>query len=324
MRKATIAWLVIATALVLIGCILFGGVMFALGWDFRKLSTVEYETNTYDVNEPFKSISLKTDTADIKFALSNDGKCKVECLEDENAKHSVTVEDGTLTVELIDERSVSDYIKYIGINYGSSRITVYLPKGEYASLVIEEDTGDIEIPDDFNFRDVDISVSTGNVVFGASASKSVSIKTSTGDIAVENISVGSLALSVTTGRITATSVNCEDDLTVGVSTGKVYLTDIVCENVISRGSTGDITLNNVIAEEKLLIKRSTGDVKLDGCDAGEISVETSTGDVVGSLLSDKVFNAETSTGRCDVPKTTTGGKCEISTDTGDIKIVISP
>lgn len=46
-------------------------------------------------------ISMNTDTADIIFALSDDGKCKVECREEENAKHSVTVKDGTLVVELL-------------------------------------------------------------------------------------------------------------------------------------------------------------------------------------------------------------------------------
>ena len=51
-------------------------------------------------------------------------------------------------------------------------------------------------------------------------------------------------------------------------------------------------------------------------------MRTHTGDVSGNLLSDKVFITETDTGRIDVPKTTTGGKCEIKTDTGDIRISI--
>ena len=53
-----------------------------------------------------------------------------------------------------------------------------------------------------------------------------------------------------------------------------------------------------------------------------MSVTTDTGDVKGTLLSDKIFFAETKTGRKDVPKTTAGGKCEIKTDTGDIIISV--
>lgn len=54
MRKATKVWLIAAASLVLIGCMLFVGVMFATGWDFSKLSTVGYETNTHEIAEPFR------------------------------------------------------------------------------------------------------------------------------------------------------------------------------------------------------------------------------------------------------------------------------
>lgn len=317
MRKTTKVWLIIAASLVLAGCIILAGVMSTLGWDFTKLSTVKYKTNTYEISEAFDGISVKTDTADIVFALSDDGKCRVECYEEENARHSVAVGESMLAIELMDERSVYDHI---GINFDSPKITVYLPNEEYTSILIDESTGDIEIPKDFNFEDADISLSTGDVVFCASASKSIRIKTSTGSIRVENISAGSLDLSVTTGKVTAAGVDCEGELTVSVSTGKAYLADIACKNLASSGNTGDISLKNVIAAERFSINRSTGGVKFDGCDAAEIFVKTGTGDVVGSLLTDKVFITETSTGKIDVPKTTTGGRCEIITSTGDIKI----
>jgi len=322
MRTRTKVWLIIAASLVLIGCILFAGVMTTLQWDFMELATVKYETNTYEISEAFDGISMNTDTADIAFMFSDDGNCRVECHEEGNAKHSVTAEDGTLTVELIDERSVYDFIGYIGLNFGSPKITVYLPKSEYTNLLINGDTSDIEIPNDFTFKDVDISLSTGDIDFCASASEKIKIKTSTGDICAENISVGSLDLTVSTGKVTVSDVNCEGNITVGVSTGKTYLTDIVCKSVMSSGNTGDIYLNNVIATETFSIERSTGDVRFDGSDATEIYVKTDTGDVTGSLLTDKVFITQTDTGDVDVPKTTTGGRCEISTDTGNIKITV--
>ena len=43
---------------------------------------------------------------------------------------------------------------------------------------------------------------------------------------------------------------------------------------------------------------------------------------MGTLLSAKIFVHRTSTGDIKLPETTTGGKCKISTDTGDIKISI--
>ena len=323
MKTRTKVWLIIAASLVLIGCILFAGLMTTLKWDFMKLATVKYETNTYEIGEAFDGISMNTNTADIEFMLSDDENCRVECHEEANAKHSVTVEDGTLTVELIDERSVYGFAGYIGLNFGSPKITVYLPKTEYTSLLIDESTGDIEISKDFNFSNIDISLSTGDVNFNASASETIKIKTSTGNIRVENITAGALDLSVSTGKVTVSGVTCEGDVTIGVSTGKTYLTDIACKSIISSGRTGDIYLNDVIATEKFSIERSTGDVKFDGSDASEIFVETSTGDVKGSLLTDKVFIVKTGTGYIDVPKSVDGGRCEITTKTGDIVLKIN-
>ena len=72
----------------------------------------------------------------------------------------------------------------------------------------------------------------------------------------------------------------------------------------------------------MTLRRSTGDVELNACDAGGLSLKTTTGDVTGTLLSEKVFITDTSTGDVSVPKTTSGGKCEISTTTGDIRIDI--
>jgi len=63
-------------------------------------------------------------------------------------------------------------------------------------------------------------------------------------------------------------------------------------------------------------------VVFEGCDAGEIYVDTDTGDVSGTLLSDKVFIVKTDTGKIDVPNSISGGRCEIETDTGDVKISI--
>ena len=319
MRTRTKLWLIAAAFLVLIGFILFTGVMTALGWNFKVLGTVDYETNTYEISETFDNISMNTDTADIEFAFSDDGKCRVECHEKENEKHSVTVEDGTLTIELIDERSIAS----IGLSFDSPKITLYLPKTEYSSLHIKEITGDIKTPKDFSFKDVDISLITGDVTFNASASEAVKIKTNTGDISVKNTVAGSLELTVSTGKVTVSDVTCEGDVKVGVSTGKTYLTNIVCQSVISSGSTGDISLNNVVCAERISIERSTGDVKFDGSDAAEIFVKTDTGDVKGSLLTDKVFITKTDTGKINVPKSVTGGRCEITTDTGDINITIN-
>lgn len=319
MSRTTIIWLITAASLVVLGLIMFTAVMTVYHWDFTKLSTVKYETNTYQVNEEFSNISMKTKTADILFAPSDDGICRVVCHEMKKVKHSADVQDGTLTINVVDERK---WYEYIGITFGTPKITVYLPEAEYTSLFIKESTGVIEIPKDFSFGSIDILTSTGDVKNYASASDVMKIKTSTGGIRVENVSAGTLELSVSTGKVIAESITCEGAVKINVSTGSTQLTDVSCKTLISDGSTGGISMKNVLAKEEFSIERSTGNVKFDGCDAAEIFVKTNTGRVTGSLLTDKVFITQTHTGRIDVPKTTTGGKCEINTNTGSIKIEI--
>ena len=315
MKRIAKVWLIIAAFLVIVGCTILCSVMIKLKWDFTKLSTVEYETNNYVIDESFKDISISTDTFDIVFLPSENQITSISCYEEENKKHRVEVKDETLVIEKLDTRK---WYEYIGINFSSPKITVHLPQNEYGKLFIKSSTGNIEIPKDFIFESIDILGSTGNIKNYASASNDIKIKTNTGSIYTENISAEALEFSVSTGTITGSNIKIVKEAKIKVSTGKTKLTDIECKTLSSSGSTGDIFLSNVVAMEKFFIERSTGDVYFKGCDAAEIYVKTDTGDVSGAFLSDKIFIAETDTGSVKVPNSTTGGKCEISTDTGDI------
>ena len=63
-------------------------------------------------------------------------------------------------------------------------------------------------------------------------------------------------------------------------------------------------------------------MRLEDCDAGELLISTDTGDVHGTLLTEKIFLVRSSTGEIHVPETVSGGKCKITTSTGDIHIEI--
>ena len=375
--KKTHIWLLIAGLLIVLGGLVF--VMSALfaGWNFKELLGGKFLTRTYDVAEDFSSIELKTDTADITFLPAEDGVCKIVSYNRERVTDTPVVDNGKLTVNTVDGRKW--YERMFG--FGAPTLTVYLPKSEYAALVISEDTGDISVPKDFSFEGVDISRSTGDVQFLASVSGNVKIKGSTGATYVGQITAASLEITVSTGRVSVSGLTCAGDLSVKVSTGdvkisdatcqslhttgdtgdmdmenitvrgnisaqrstgrialrnancagnieirvstgKTELTDVTCQNLVSKGSTGKVVLQNVIANAQISIERSTGDVRFDACDAAELFVTTDTGDVKGSLRSEKVFIARTDTGHVDVPKTITGGRCEITTDTGDIHITV--
>lgn len=313
-------WFIIAGALMVLGLVIFAIVMNALGWDFSKLSTAKFVTNTYEFSEEFTNISVNTETADVVFRPSADGTCRVECYEEENVLHDVSVEDGALKIRVRDNKK---WFMHIGINFSSPKITIYLPGNQYSQLTVKGSTGDVSIGSFVGFENVDVTMSTGNVNCEASVSGQLKIKASTGDITAKNLSAGMVDLTVTTGKVNVSNVICQETLRIKVSTGKANVTDTQCKNLTSNGSTGSITLKNVTATEKLYIERSTGDVKFDRADAAEIYVKVSTGDVRGSLRSEKIFLVDTSTGDVDVPKTVTGGRCEIITSTGDVRITIA-
>ncbi len=319
MNKKTVIWLIAAASLILIGSITIGGVLTMLKFNFEELSTVKYVTNSHDIDDEFQNISISVDTSDIVLLPSDNGKTKVVCYEDENSIASVTVNGDTLTIA---SQNTKKWYEHIGINWGTPKITVYLPKSEYASLSVKESTGDVEIPKDFKFETADISTTTGDVDLYASVSGSAKTKASTGNVSVSDVTVGSLEVSVSTGRVSLTRVNCDGRLSVKVSTGRAQLSDVKCGSLNSSGNTGDITLKKVIAAENFSIERTTGDVKFEGCDARDISVKTSTGDVTGSLLTEKLFSASSNTGKVSVPSPSGSQKCTITTDTGRIIITV--
>ncbi len=297
-------------------------------------------TNTHELTEKFKDVSLITSTADIEIIPAEDNLCRVVCYEKENMQHAVSVSDGALRIELNDTRRWYEHIGFW--LFGAPKITVYLPKAEYGALKIDESTGDIAIASDFKFSDIDIhastgdisnlaasagnikiKTSTGNVTSCANAGGDIKIKATTGNVCVERTESTSLEISVSTGRVTLNDGEFKGELKIYVSTGDVAVSNTKCERLVSDGSTGDLTLSQVIASGKFELERSTGDVIFNGCDAGEIFVETDTGDITGTLLSPKVFYPKTDTGHVNLPSSSEGSVCRLSTDTGDIRISIN-
>lgn len=314
MSRKTIIWLWLAAALLVAGIILGACVLSAGGWEQKEM-----ETSTYEISEVFRHISVNTKTADVELALAEDGQCKVVCRDAEKLRHSVKVEGDTLTLQVNDTRKWYDYI---GIHLQKPSVTIYLPAGEYGTLAIENNTGDVKIFPQGSFESIDVSSHTGSVDNAASAKKHIRLHTTTGHIYAHNLSAEKVEISATTGKISIWDAEVAGALVCEISTGMTVIKDTRCLNLTTTGDTGDLRMENVIATGKFSIERDTGDVQLTDCDAGEICIETDTGDVWGNLLSEKIFDAETDTGKVRVPDTTTGGTCKITTDTGDILITV--
>ena len=328
------AWIIVAIVLTALGAAIFTGALFAARFDFSKFSWGDREMTEkeYQVTRDFRSIDIRTDVTDIEFKVSPDGIFKAVAKEPAKMTHKVEVVDGTLRIESVDERKWFEHLW----GWKAPSMTIYLPAKDpgYEMLRIDNNTGDVRIPKDFCFIGVEAETTTGDVTYSGQTLGVLKIKTSTGDIRANDFFAYAMDLSVSTGKITlrngavpgnllsSVPAVSSGEVTIHVGTGSVEIEEFTCGCFSSTGSTGSIRLKNFKAHYDVSIQRNTGDIHLENVDSlqGSITLKTSTGDIRGTLSSGKIFTAKSSTGHVRVPDSTAGGKCEITTSTGDIDI----
>ena len=326
-------------------------------WNVNNFRTVEHT-----VTDPFTDIRVEAlSESDLKILPAEDGQCRVVSYETERVPHTVTVENNTLLIREQDTRRWYDHINLFPV-FSRPEITVYLPEEQYHTLFAEVSTGNIEIKDGFTFGDTELHSTTGNTYLRSNVTGALTVTASTGSIDVRHVTPRSLFLSVSTGHIVLSDATVTEDVTITSSTGDQSLSDIRCRNLSAQSSTGEIALRRIDASDALqfttttgrsslfqttcgtlngaattgkihceylnvlgdlTLQTDTGDVILSLSDAANLHITTGTGDVEGTLLTEKIFNTASDTGHIRVPNGITGGICEVRTDTGDITFHIA-
>ncbi len=217
--------LVIGSSLTAVGALLFAGAMAGLGFDFAAFSTRGLTAKTCEIDEDFDGISINAPTTEIVLRPSGDGTCRVEFQEEENVEHYAAVQSGTLTIGVRDARSWYDRL---GISFENMRMTVYLPRAEWAALRIETETGDVEIPDGFSFETVTVSSGTADIVCRAAVRDALALHAGTGNVAVD-------------------SAGISGSVDIGTKTGNIRLSGFEARSVAAESHTGDLSLEGVVA-----------------------------------------------------------------------------
>ena len=268
-----------------LGAVICGGVIAVKGTNmFTETDLIE---NTYEAEGDFSKISVSVITDDVLFAVAEDGRCRVECLDREGMEHDVRVENDTLIVTSEGESGFTfnfDIDNLFTMN-NSPKMVIYLPETEYESLIIDGTTSDVYIDAGITFDD--------------------------------------LMITVTTGDVTIKDYESEGDINVNLRTGDFQLVNTTCANLTYNGNTGDVTLSDVRVSLNISIDITTGDVVFDHSDAFNIDVGITTGDIEGSLLSAKSFDCSVTTGDISVPADGNGGNCHMRIVTGDIYISVA-
>ncbi|MBO5221925.1 MAG: DUF4097 family beta strand repeat protein [Clostridia bacterium] len=311
-------WMIVAVVLMVLGCVSFAVSFAAAGFDFLSIDSEVLVDQSYSVEESFHSIRVEDDIADVRLVLASENR--VECKESDRVRYSVEVKNQTLVIRAVDLRK---WYNYLGFSFSDRAVTVYLTEDFYRYLSVETDTGDVNIPEGFTFENANLSSDTGLILFCAKVSDRLHLETDTGNIRIASTAVSNLESETDTGSVEIKNVSVGGDLSLETDTGKIRMTDVTCGRLVCESDTGDMILTRVLSVGLMSLLSDTGDLQFDACDAPSVRIRTATGDVEGTFCSDKIFSVTTDTGDVDVPKSFSGGPCEIVTSTGDVNLRIS-
>ena len=317
MKKRTLIALIVAVCLIFVGGLLLTMGLSYAGNHPQESTLIQREVL---ISEPFDSVVIDTADCDVKFMPCNgDVDAQVVLLEQENANHSVMVEEGILKIKMTDKRNWTDHIGIYNV-FGQSEnmeMIVYLPAVEYESLQVRTATGDITLAQDPIFLNVLLRTSTGDISCVGAGGDVLDCMTSTGDISVQNSGADTLKLQSNTGDFAVSAV-AGNEIHMRTTTGEVDAENVNVQMFTCKTDTGDVELEKVLAEDYLQVFTDNGSVEVNNSDAGAVNIETNTGDVSGHFLTPKWFSAFSDTGDVTVPNTPEGGECRIQTDSGDI------
>ena len=224
--------------------------------------------------------------------------------------------------EAFNKISIDVETEDIDIYYSNNENKMVFNETNEVSLEVKlvNDTLIICIADERKFYDqmFDFTIYKLDLFLSKDIIENIDIKCSTGDINIhDGLNVNNLKINNSTGDIEAS--NCDlGCLDINTSTGNIDLKNVGCQKLNIEITTGNTKLTNVLVEEDLNINGSTGNVYLNDFDAKNIYIKLSTGNVKGTILTNKFFIVSSSTGDVVVPETRYGGKCKISTSTGNI------
>lgn len=337
MKRSRKILLCISALALLLGCVLVMSAFLMIGFDFSKLDSSSMTKTERLIEGAFSDIDVTLLEQDLQILPSPDGVCRLSYYENERFWLELTVDEGVLCIKQHDMRDWQDYVNIVDMD--EERATLYLPEGSYGTLSVKGSSMDLTLERELSFNRLAVDTGTGNVLSYAELWEGASIDGGSGDVHLENVIGGSVWVECSTGDITLQHCAAEE-ITLSLTSGDIEMADVVAYKIdvetntgsieIERSTpgaltlkttTGDIELENVSVQGELQVQTTSGDVSFSCLDAASLVIKLSTGDVEGTLLSGKVFEASTASGSVRVPQSDpTGGACKITTTTGDIEI----
>ena len=297
------SFLITAAVLVLAGSLIFLAALSRVGFDVKKLGGKEYKTEEISLTESFTSI--KTDLMDCSLILSDDPfeqtRAVVTCSEDSPV--TLTVENGVLTVTQKDTRP---WYRRVGFfEFGGASVELYLPGTLIPDLHAETMSGDFRVRSPIGFGSAEVKTVSGDIDWSGAGADKLEVRTSSGDISLDRASVPrGITVDTTSGDVSLSDCGTESTLFVHTTSGDIQFKNVTAAETMTaetvsgqlktegadvgfaglKTTSGDLLLGDLTVKGECRIKTTSGDVHFLRAASANITVETVSGDVTGSLV----------------------------------------
>lgn len=323
MKKSTIVILIVSLCLLVSGVIICGGVLLLydnFAFDFENNGNVSYAERTETLSEKFVNVDADSLSGGIELFPSSADECVIECSESDNVRFDIKVDGDTLMVKRIDTRK---WYQFIRIGFSKEYIKIYLPQGEYKDIALKTSSGKIVVNDGLTCDNLTATSTSGSIrAYTLNAEDTIELYSTSGSVVADTITAKNLTTSSTSGKTTIGNLEISGALDANATSGNIEISQVNCNSVSVDNSSGSIVLSGVISESSFDVSNTSGKIELLGCDAQSLDIKNISGGVRGTLLSDKVFVASSTSGKVRVPDTTQGGVCKVRTTSGSIDIDI--
>ncbi len=322
MKSSTLKTLCISGILVAAGLIIMVLALVFSGGIDKLLNAPEYKETAYDITENFDGIYIDTTSENIIILPSDEDQVKVITHETDKIKFAVEITNNTLNIIKNDTRSFFEKIEF---NTNSNDITVYLPKKQYDTLEILCISGDVHIAE-FSFSSLNIKQLSGDTELSAlTVSGNITLSNTSGDIHISSCSANAINSKNVSGETQIYEFDCNQDMMLTSTSGDIILNNCSADGNISiKNTSGDISLTESAGKCNADMNVISGDIALNKFDASSLEMKTTSGDIKGSILSDKIFSASSNSGDIKIPPSVKdSGTCKCSSISGDIIIEIA-
>ena len=307
--------LIAAGAMMIVGAGITFGTIASHGFDYDKMSRSgeELMEKEYPISGSVKDIYVKD--AAIKICPAADGNSVVKTFELPKYTFEVTDDNGKLSVIGKDKRVWTDYI----FNVNEPEAIIYIPEGEYNSLLIENGSNRAIVEDGFVFDTAKVDNGSGSVKFYADAKNEINLHSGSGSVAAEGVTAGSLNVTGGSGSIKLIDVKT-GDINVKDYSGSIKFEIVECDDAVIDSGSGSVALD-ALRGTSLNVKVSSGSIHLDDSEfTGSIAVKDGSGSIHFNGVKAGAIEATDSSGSMNFTETISAGDFNVSSGSGSVKL----